>query len=322
MKNDLIDIVKEVEEYKSIAISGHINPDGDSVGSCIAMTAYLRKRFPEKTIKLFLEEPEKCFEGIEGIEDIDSSFSGLEPEVYILIDATPDRIGGGERLFKNAIKTINIDHHISNAEGSGDVNYIDPCASSASELVYRLIDEKYLDKKIATWIYLGIVHDTGIFKYPSTSPDTMRIVARLMEEGLDTQFLIDRTFYEKTFRQNVACARIVQNSKLYFDGKAIFGSISFKEMEEYGIEKSDFDGVINQLRITSGVEVAVFMYPMNDVTMKVSLRSKEKIDVSKVSCLFGGGGHIRAAGFYHKGTAEEVTDKLLEIFDSMGLSEV
>lgn len=312
-----MDILSEIKDYNCIYISGHIKPDGDCIGSCIALGKYLRKVYPEKTIKVFSEEAPECFFGLDGLEELDLSFSGPDPDVYILLDATPDRMGAGEKLYKAARKTINIDHHISNAEGSGDVNYIVPGASSTAELIYNVIDKNYLDKTIASWIYLGIVHDTGVFKYPSTTPDTMRVVARLMEEGLNCQYLIDKTFYEKTFKQNIASAKIVENSKLYFDGQVIIGSISLNQMKEWGYEKNDFDGVINQLRITTGVEVAVFMYPMNDQTMKVSLRSKSVVDVSAVSAMFGGGGHVRAAGFYNKGSVEDTTKKILEILSNV-----
>ena len=316
-----MDIIRELSNSKKIAVSGHISPDGDSIGSCIAMTLFLRKAFEgtDKDIRLFLEEVPDCFKGIKGVETIDSTFDGMQPDAYILIDTEPDRMGAGEKLYKKAALTINIDHHITNSEGSGDINVIDPKASSAAELVYGLMDEKYLDETIASWIYLGIVHDTGVFKYPSTSPKTMQIVARLMEEGINCQYLIDTTYYEKTYMQNITCARIVLNSKLYMDGKVIVGSITQKEMTEHGIKKNDFEGVINQLRITTGVEVAVFMYPMNDVTMKVSLRSKEKVDVALLAGEFGGGGHIRAAGFYHKGSEEDITKALLELLEKEDL---
>lgn len=315
----MIDILEEIKEYDAVAISGHIKPDGDCIGACIALKKYLVKRFPDKKIEVYIEKIPSCFEGIDGADDYDFSFSKFVPTAYILLDATPDRMGAGEKMFKEAKKTINIDHHISNAEGCGDVNYIDPYASSTSELVYRIIDKDYLDKDIATWLYLGIVHDTGVFKYSATSPETMRIVARLMEEGLDTQYLIDKTFYEKTYIQNLACARIVENSKLYCDGKVIVGTITLPEMTKWGFTKDDFDGVINQLRITTGVEVAIFMYQMNDQTMKVSLRSKSKVNVAAISALYGGGGHIRAAGFYCKGTAEEITDSLLKAISEKDL---
>ena len=316
-----MDIIRELANSNKIAVSGHISPDGDSIGSCIAMTLFLRKAFEgqNKDIRLFLEEPPECFMGIDGIETIDSSFEGMEPDAYILIDTEPDRMGAGEKLYKKAALTVNIDHHITNSEGSGDINIIDPSASSAAEIVFRLIDEKYLDKTIASWIYLGIVHDTGVFKYPATSPDTMRIVARLMEEGINCQYLIDKTYYEKTYRQNLACARIVLGSKIYLGGKVIVGSISLKEMTENNITKNDFEGVINQLRITTGVEVAIFMYPMNDSTIKVSLRSKEKVDVARLAGAFNGGGHIRAAGFYYKGKEEEITNELLDLLSQESL---
>lgn len=308
----MIDICAEVKEYNSIYISGHIKPDGDSIGSCIALSLYLKKVFTDKNIKLFLEEAPECFSDIEGIDEIDTSFSGPDPDVYILLDATPDRMGAGEKMYKAAKKTINIDHHVSNEAGSGDVNYIVPGFSSTAELIFNLCDEKMIDKKIASWLYIGIIHDTGVFKYPSTTPMTMRVAARLMEEGIDCQYLVDRTFYEKTYAQNIACAKVVLNSKLYFDGKVIVGSVSLKEMKEENMSKNDFDGVINQLRITTGVEVSVFMYPMNDQTMKVSLRSKSVVDVSAISQSFGGGGHVRAAGFYYKGTAEDITAEILK----------
>ena len=308
-----MDIIKELSNSKKIAISGHVSPDGDSIGSCIALTLYLRKLLKDAEVVVFLEEIPNCFKRIEGHDIIDHSYSGMEPDTYILIDCGPERIGPGEKMFKNAKLKINIDHHLSNPKGHGDINVIDIKASSASELVFRLMDEKYLDKMIASWIYLGIVHDTGIFKYPATSCDTMRIAARLMEEKIDCQYLIDTTFYEKTYSQNLACARIVLGSKLYMNDKVIIGSISRQEMSDYNITKSDFEGVINQLRITEGVEVAIFMYPMNADTEKVSIRSKEKVNVAKICEAFGGGGHMRAAGFYHKGTEEDIRKKLLEL---------
>ena len=307
-----MDIVKELQNYNKIAISGHISPDGDSIGSSIALGFYLRKVFPDKDIRVFLEEIPDCFKGIEGWETVDNTFLGLEPDAYVLIDATPDRMGAGGKLFEQSKLTINIDHHISNKDGSGDINYIDPAASSAAEMVYRLMDKSLIDKTIATWLYVGIVHDTGVFKYQATSPETMRIAADLMSKGIDTQFIIDKTYYEKTYSQNRACAYIVLHSKLYMDNKVIIGAISLKEMADNQITKNDLEGVINQLRITSGVEVAVFMYGMNEGTMKVSMRSQSKVDVSEISQKFGGGGHIRAAGFYQKGNIEEVTKLILD----------
>ena len=311
----MIDIVAECRDAKTIGICGHIKPDGDCIGDTLALSLYLKKRLPEAEITVFSDEIAPCFDCVEGIKNFNYAFDKPQPEVFIVVDTMDNRTGSGEKYFKNAPKTINIDHHISNADGCAMVNYVVPTASSASELVYRLIDPAYLDKEMAEAIYLGIAHDTGIFKYSNTSPETLMIVAKLIQYGFDFPTLLDKTYYEKTYLQNLVLGRIILESRLHFDGKVISGSIDLKTMTEMGITGKDFDGVINQLRITEGVDCAIFMYQINAVTYKVSLRSKKIVDVSKVAESFGGGGHVRAAGFYCKGEPDEILARILTLVE-------
>lgn len=311
----MIDIVAECSGAKTIGICGHIKPDGDCIGATLALSLYLRKRLPEAEITVFSDEIASCFDCVEGIKQFNYAFDKEQPEVFIIVDTVDNRIGNGEKYFKNAKKTINIDHHISNADGCAMVNYVVPTASSASELIYDLMDKAYMDKEIAEAIYLGIAHDTGIFKYSNTAPKTLRIVAELIEYGFDYPTLLDVTYYEKTYLQNLVLARILLESKLHMDGKVISGFINMKTMAEMGVTGKDFDGVINQLRITQGVDCAIFMYQINAVTYKVSLRSKKIVDVSKVAEYFGGGGHVRAAGFYYKGEPEEILAQILKLVE-------
>ncbi|MBQ8246200.1 MAG: bifunctional oligoribonuclease/PAP phosphatase NrnA [Lachnospiraceae bacterium] len=311
----MIDIVAECSGAKTIGICGHIKPDGDCIGATLALSLYLRKRLPEAEITVFSDEIAPCFDCVEGIKQFNYAFDKEQPEVFIIVDTVDNRIGSGEKYFKNAKKTINIDHHISNADGCGMVNYVVPTASSASELIYDLMDKSYMDKEIAEAIYLGIAHDTGIFKYSNTAPKTLRIVAELIEYGFDYPTLLDVTYYEKTYLQNLVLARILLESKLHMDGKVISGFINMKTMTEMGVTGKDFDGVINQLRITQGVDCAIFMYQINAVTYKVSLRSKKIVNVSKVAEHFGGGGHVRAAGFYYKGEPEDILTEILKLVE-------
>jgi len=311
----VIDIVAECSGAKTIGICGHIKPDGDCIGATLALSLYLRKRLPEAEITVFSDEIAPCFDCVEGIKQFNYAFDKEQPEVFIIVDTVDNRIGNGEKYFKNAKKTINIDHHISNADGCAMVNYVVPTASSASELIYDLMDKAYMDKEIAEAIYLGIAHDTGIFKYSNTAPKTLRIVADLIEYGFDYPTLLDVTYYEKTYLQNLVLARILLESKLHMEGKVISGFINMKTMAEMGVTGKDFDGVINQLRITQGVDCAIFMYQINAVTYKVSLRSKKIVDVSKVAEYFGGGGHVRAAGFYYKGEPEEILAQILKLVE-------
>lgn len=297
----IMDIYEEVKEYKRIGIGGHIRPDGDCIGASLSLYLYLTKRMKDAEIFVFLEKPANSFRNLPGIENIcseDDYSQWKKMDVFIALDTVPDRMGAASYLFNHADKTINIDHHISNRNGSAMVNYVVPEAAAACELIYEVIDHAYLDRDIAQLIYMGIAHDTGVFHYSNTSPKIMRIAAELMEYQFDFPKLIDETFYEKTYLQNQVQSRIVLESRRYFEGKIIVGSADADFIRSYGAVKEDFEGVVNQLRITEGVECAIFLYENPNGSLKCSLRaSSDMVDVSKIAMEYGGGGHVRAAGF-------------------------
>lgn len=311
----MIDIFEEVKDAKTIAISGHVKPDGDCIGSVLGLYLYLKKRCPEKTIIPFLQEPSSAFRNCPGVQDINSLFDWEEekgPDVFILLDTVPARLGEALPIFEKAEKTINIDHHISNAKGSGMVNYIEPDACATAFLVTKVIDWAYMDEYIASLLYMGIAHDTGIFHFSNTTPETMRVAADLLEYDFDFSKLLDETFFEKSYKQNKLMSHIVFNSQLYYEGKVIVGTIDAKEMEALGVTRNDFDGVVNQLEITKGTECAILIYEKEPGIFKASLRaSSDLVDVAKVSMTFGGGGHVRAAGVDIGGSLQEVVDALL-----------
>lgn len=304
-------ILEEVKEAKTIGISGHIRPDGDCVGACMGMYLYLKKELKDARITVFLEKPSEvfdCISGVDTIKEADEKDSTVY-DVFIALDCSKDRLGSAEPLFDLAVKKINIDHHISNM-GCGDVNYIRADASSASELVYELLEEEKLDEEIAKALYIGIIHDTGVFQYSNTSPSTLQAASRLITFGFDFSKIIESTFYEKTFVQNQIMGRALLESILFMDGKCIAAVISKKMMEFYGVGGKDLDGIINQLRNTKGVDCAIFLYELDTLTYKVSLRSAGEVDVAKIAQFFGGGGHVRAAGCTMQGTAYDVINNL------------
>ena len=308
-----MNIYEEVKEAKTIGISGHIRPDGDCVGSCMGLYLYLKKVCPTAAIQVMLEKPADVFSCISGIDDISSDFKPITEkfDVYIALDSEKSRIGDAEIFFDQAKKRINIDHHISNANGSGDVNYIVPTASSASELVYDVIgDKSAMDADIAKALYIGIIHDTGVFQYSNTSPKTMKIAAELISYGFDFSELIDKTFYEKTYIQNQILGRALLESILFMDGRCIVSMIDKKTMAFYNADSHDLEGIVNQLRNTKGVECAIFLYQTDTLEYKVSLRSNGEVDVAKVASFFGGGGHVRAAGVTMQGTFYDIVNNL------------
>ena len=305
-----------VKDAKTVGIGGHIRPDGDCVGSTMGLYLYLTKNFPELKVDIFLEKIPESYRFIEKTEDINSDFaSNVEKyDVFFALDCGKERLGDSEKFFDAATKKINIDHHVSNA-GTGDENYIVPTASSASELVYNCLDKEKIDVNIAQAIYMGIVTDTGVFKYSNTSPETMKIAAELIEFGFDFGSLIDHVFYEKSYVQNQIMGRALLESMLFMDGECIVSVVSRQTMDFYQVASSDLDGIVSQLLLTTGTECAIFMYELESMQFKVSLRSKGKVNVAKIAELFGGGGHARAAGCTMNGTQHDIINSLSEYID-------
>lgn len=308
-----MNIYEEVKDAKTIGISGHVRPDGDCVGSVMGLYLYLKKVCPDAQIQAMIEKPAEIFSCIKGIEEINSDVQPITDDfdVYIALDAEKSRLGEAEKFFEQAKKRINIDHHISNASGCGDVNYVEPFASSTSELIYDVIDQKeLLDEEIAKALYIGMIHDTGVFQYSNTSPKTLKIAAELLSFDFDFSSLIDQTFYEKTYVQNQIMGRALLESILFMDGKCIVSMVDKKTMAFYNVTPHDLDGIVNQLRNTKGVECAIFMYQTDVLEYKVSLRSNGEVDVAKVAAFFGGGGHVKAAGATMQGTFHDIVNNL------------
>lgn len=305
-----LDLLEECRGAGRIGISGHVRPDGDCVGSCLGLWQYLRKCLPEAEIQVFLEKPPEIFEEIRGFGEIRWDFPEEPPfDVFFVLDTAPDRLGSAEKYFQVAAKKINIDHHVSNP-GGGQINYIKPDASSTCELVYDLMDLDKMDKELAMAIYIGMIHDTGVFQYSNTTPATLEKAARLVSYGFDFPRLIQETFYQKTYVQAQIMGRALMESIRFLDGTCIVSAIERKTMDFYNVGPKDLDGIVTQLNNIKGIECAIFMYQVGVMEYKVSLRSKEKVNVAEVASYFGGGGHARAAGCTMMGTFHDCVNNL------------
>ncbi len=295
----MIRITEEVRNAGSIAVSGHIRPDGDCVGSVMGLYLYLKKELPEAEVDVYLEKPAEIFDCISHIEDIKSEFNNVDTgkiyDVFIVLDCADDRLGEVRVLYEKARKKINIDHHISNP-GCGDVRIVEPERSSTAELLYDLMDPAALDEEIARALYIGIIHDTGVLRYSNTAPHTLQVVSELIKFGFDFSKIIDDTFYEKTYVQTQIMGRAILESVRFMHDKCIVSMVSRRMMDFYQVTPQDLDGIVNQLLAVKGVECAIFMYEIRTLEYKISMRSKGRVDVAGVAMRFGGGGHVRAAG--------------------------
>ena len=308
----LSDILKDV---KSVGITGHIRPDGDCTGSVLALYNYIVENMPETDVDLYLEQPGSEFYYLKNIDKIKNTPEDKKYDVFFVLDCSSlDRIEPFISCFNNASKTVCIDHHVSNT-GFTDLSKIEPQASSACEVLYGTMDADKISRNVAECIYTGIIHDTGVFKYSCTSKKTMEIAGEMMEKGIDYSDIIDNTFYKKTYVQNQILGRALLESVLFYDGKCIFTTVTMDEMEFYGVTGRELGGIVEQLRLTDGVEVAIFLYQTGEEEYKVSLRSKKKIDVAAIATQFGGGGHVRAAGYTAKGSVYQIINSMGELIE-------
>ncbi|MBP5223149.1 MAG: bifunctional oligoribonuclease/PAP phosphatase NrnA [Lachnospiraceae bacterium] len=306
-----MDLLKECGGAKRIGISGHQRPDGDCVGACLAMRYYLKKNLPGAEVTVFLEQPPAIFEELSGFSEIVTDFPQQDAfDVFFILDCNRERTGEAEKYIAQAGKVINIDHHISNQDGEGDVNYVHPEVGSTCELIYDLVEKDKLDVELAKAIYIGMVHDTGVFQYSNTTPDTMQKAAHLISFGFDFYRMIQETFYQKTYVQAQIMGRALMESVRFMDGKCIVSVIDRKAMDFYQVTTQDFEGIVNQLRNIKGISCAIFMYETGTLEYKVSLRTDESVDAAKVASYFGGGGHARAAGCNMKGTFHDCVNNL------------
>lgn len=305
-----MNLLQEVSGAGRIGISGHVRPDGDCVGACLSLWQYLKKNLPGADVRVFLQPPPEIFRELKGYDEIVTAFPEEAPfDVYFALDCNEERLGEAAAYFQTAKKKINIDHHVSNA-GCGDVNLVCPEIGSTCEILYDLIGEEQLDRELAETLYTGIIHDTGVFQYSNTTPETMRKGAKLISYGFNFSRLIEETFYQRTYIQSQIMGRAMMESIRFLDGRCIVSAVDRKTMDFYHVGPKDLDGIVNHLRNIKGIHCAIFMYETDVLEYKVSLRSDELVDVSKVAVFFGGGGHVRAAGCTMRGTFHDCINNL------------
>lgn len=300
------------EDIKTMVIAGHVNPDGDCVGSTTALYGYVKDNFPRIDVSLYLERPKEALMFLPGLcEEVFTEPEVRSVDLFVSCDAsTRDRIAVAGPLFDCAKKTLCIDHHSSNPNFA-DINIVDGDAGSCAEVLFTLFEEDKISRDVATSLYTGMIHDTGVFQYNNVRPSTLRIAASLLEKGVPFSKIIDESFNQRTLAQNRVLGYVLSKERLFADGRIAAGTISLEEMAVFGAEKKDLDPIVANLRLTTGAEAAAFVYEVEPGKCKVSLRSSSDLDVSKTAAMFGGGGHVKAAGCSIDGRPEEVLEIIL-----------
>lgn len=306
----LDEILKEINKANSIVILTHKNPDGDAIGSSLA-TYHCLKNIG-KNVDLIIPEIPRAFNILPGIENAKKESDVKSYDLAISLDAaTIKLLNGWSNYFDDAKMKVVIDHHSSNSM-YGDLNYVDPSSPACAQTLYEMLQyyNFEINVDIGSCIMAGIITDTGGFQYPDVSTETFDIASELMAKGVNISRLYKKTL-DNHSRASFELKRIA-NDRLEFleDGKVTFTYITKEDEDKVHAEVGDYDGIVNEGRNIEGVEVSVFIHEI-DEGFKASLRSNEYVDVSDVCMMFGGGGHLRAAGTNISGTIPEIKEKLL-----------
>ena len=298
----------------TIGLIGHVRPDGDAVGSCLGLKGYINTINPAAKVTVFLGEFSKDFDFLEGADEVCSDFSQeMELDLCFMLDCSDiKRMGDAAKYFLGAKEQICLDHHATGDDSYHGFIVKQADISSTSELVCTLIDMDKLSQGAAEALYLGIVHDTGVFKYDCTKRQTMEIAGKLLELGARSAYVIDETFYKKGFNQNRALGQVLLDAKLELGGRFIWSRFSCEQMKQFGISSLELDGFVNQLLLTEGAEIAAFMYELSEGSYKVSLRAKNFADVSVIAAKLGGGGHVKAAAFEMKEDGQKIIELIMD----------
>lgn len=300
----LEEIAEVIVKHDDFCICGHVNPDGDCIGSTLAMTHALRC-IGKSAYPLIADDnpPDQVFSYMPGYDDLTpaSCFDGA-CEVFICVDVPkPERLGEAASLLHDkAPLTITLDHH-AYPERMSDFSYTDPDSASASLIIWKLashlgISDSQSLGDISTCAYSGLLTDTGSFMFQNTNCDAFEMATRMMHCGIDPSFVATRLFQEKSLASIRIDSLAVSNMEILFDGKVSLSYISEADMHECGADKADTEGAINAIRGVRGVKVACILKE-RPTEIRGSLRAKCGIDVSALARRFGGGGHMAAAGF-------------------------
>lgn len=305
MFEQVIPILKDAQK---VAIFTHTNPDGDAMGSAYAMKLVLRALGKSAEVFLSSGYDAQAYRIISGKDE--TGLAVEDCDLMIALDCGDIyRLGEYQTVFENFSNTLSIDHHITHKPFARTTVVED--ISSTCELLFLLYTEMRISiaKEVAHNLYIGIVSDTGNFKYSCVTPQTHIVAAKLMEAGADCTYITKILFDTKSFAYYKLMKTAIDRLSLHCDGKVAVLCLTAADFQEAGIEESAAVGIVSMPISIENVQVGVYIRGREDGTLKVSLRSTEKVDVAVVADRLGGGGHTRASGYNPK---EKAPAKILK----------
>lgn len=308
----LDNILEEIKKAEKIAILTHETPDGDAIGSSLAFKLAIKQL--GKDADVIIPKYSRTFEFLPGAQEIKTESEIKKYDLAISVDcADLKRLAKGEEYFTTAKNKIQIDHHSINTMFA-DYNFVNPVAPACCEILIGMFEYFGIEitPELGTCIIVGIITDTGGFQYAGVTAETFEFAAELLQKGVNISNVYQRVLSTKT-RAHFELSRLISSRMEFFEnGKVAFTYMNLEDEKNVGTEEGDHEGLVEIGRNIEGVEVSVFIREKEGANgYKISLRSKEFVNVADVALMLGGGGHIRAAGCFVQGTVEEVKEKVL-----------
>lgn len=316
MEHLYTELRNRIEEAESIIIFSHVSPDGDTLGSNLAISLMIEQYFNKKTDSVFVGSLPSLYSHLPAFDkfiDVQNIDKNKKYDLAIAVDvASKDRMVFGTSIFDNAKYKINIDHHKTN-NGYADLNIIDGDAACVGVILYKIFKFWNLNitKDVARCIYTSLLTDTGGFKYENTTPETFILAADLVKLGVSPTFEFRACYETKPQSMVQFQAYIVTNTIFYNNGKIAFSKITRSDMSKFGATDDYTEGIVEVLRTSKNVEIAAILKETKEGYTKISLRSKT-LDLTPIVLDFGGGGHTFAAGCTIKKPIAIAFDKLLK----------
>ena len=313
MRRDLSAICRVLREKDRFLIACHENPEGDAIGSELALALALRKMGKTATVLNSDPVPGNLL-FLPGAGTVVFEEDGSRYDVAVVVDCgSPDRTGRVGQELRKCPLLVNIDHHRTNGD-LGDLALVDPDAAATGLLIHRILSamgyEIGLD--VATNIYVAVLTDTGSFHYGSSSPEAFEVAGEMVRRGVDPWAVAEQVYETQSARRLRLLGRVLASLEVSADGRVACITTMREDLREFASGKDALEGFINYPRSIVGVEVAVSFREEAGGVFRVSFRSKGRVDVSAVAARFGGGGHRNAAGCTVPGTLADVRKRVLD----------
>jgi bifunctional oligoribonuclease and PAP phosphatase NrnA len=293
----LTQAAEAIRAANKIVLASHINPDGDTLGSSLAIAHALRA-MGKLALPLSHDGVPDIYRWMPGQEWVERETEDRDFDLAIVCDTgTADRIGRARPAVESARTSICIDHHVSEGE-FGQIRVVDSKAAATGELVYALLQELKvpLNKAVADCLLAAIITDTGSFRYMNVTPNTFRVAGALMRAGACPAAIGELVFENRSYASVKLLGRALDSLKLTHCGRIAWAHVSAQDFEELGATDEETEGIVNHVRAVKTAQVGALFREVPGKKVRISLRARDGYDVNRVAQAFGGGGHKLAAG--------------------------